>query len=362
MLKIILWGTGKIADKLIGVIKDEIVLVVDNDKKKWGSVWNNYVVERPCSLKEYIGVFDKIIIAATSWEIIRRQIIENFKINEALIENMYYRQKNALLKYYGTTVRDDKKKYIDFLRTHPLGVFNDKFISKYEKVDQQVYFDFEKSFFYVYHNNKKMYFPSGFSTEDQVKRYYHSLLIEQDPDSPHRYQTKSFHVCQHDIVLDIGSAEGNFALDVIDVVDKLYLVEADKEWIKALKYTFEPYKDKVEIIEGTIGDGKQGELTIDAIISGKTIDFIKMDIEGAEQKALEGAIQTLEQNNVKLDICSYHNFDDEEKIKKMLMSIGYEAETSEGYMIFITNDFLKREVICPRFVRGLIRGRKHKIC
>lgn len=38
-----------------------------------------------------------------------------------------------------------------------------------------------------------------------------------------------------------------------------------------------------------------------------------MDIEGAEYQALCGAKQSLERNNVKLDICVYHNFDDEKK-------------------------------------------------
>lgn len=182
--------------------------------------------------------------------------------------------------------------------------------------------------------------------------------MEQDADSPHRYQTETFHVCKHDVVFDIGVAEGNFALDVIDMVDKLYLLEADKEWIKALKYTFEPYKDKVEIIDAIVGDGSGESTAIDFLADGKKVDFIKMDIEGYEIQALWGAKRTLEQNDVRLDICAYHHADDEKEIKKLLEEFGYQTETSEGYTVLITEQFWEKEVICPKLVKGLIRGRK----
>ena len=189
-------------------------------------------------------------------------------------------------------------------------------------------------------------------------RYYSFLLMEQDRNSPHRYQTDTFYVCQHDVVLDAGVAEGNFALDIIDLVDKLYLIECDEKWIHALKYTFEPYKDKVEIVEAVLGDGSHGSATIDGIVGENRIDFIKMDIEGAESRALHGAEQSLKRNNVKLDVCAYHNFDDEEKIKKLLETFGYQTEVSEGYMVF-TERLLESETAFPRFVRGMVRGRKN---
>lgn len=182
--------------------------------------------------------------------------------------------------------------------------------------------------------------------------------MEQDVNSPHRYQTDCFHVNQNDVVLDAGVAEGNFALDIIDLVDKLYLVECDERWVKALKCTFAPYKDKVEIIQGMLGDGNKGSKTIDEIIGTGKVDFIKLDIEGAEGEALSGSEQTLKQNNVKLDICVYHNDDDEKKVKQFLGEMGYETKVSDGYMVFISEQFLEAEVTTPQFVRGLVRGKK----
>ena len=43
MEKIILWGTGEIATRLLPIITDSIILVVDNDKTKWETIWNGYV-------------------------------------------------------------------------------------------------------------------------------------------------------------------------------------------------------------------------------------------------------------------------------------------------------------------------------
>ena len=243
------------------------------------------------------------------------------------------------------------------MKQNPLSVYNSDFQNKYEARDVEVYFDKNKSLYYVYYNNKKMYFSKKFIKKEHVKSYYNFICMEQDVMSPHRYQTEKFYVCQGDVVLDAGVAEGNFALDIIDIVDKVYLVEADKDWIEALRCTFEPYKDKVEIIEGFLGSDAQKDITVDLLVSGKNINFIKMDIEGAEIGALRGAKKTLEENNIKVDICAYHNAEDEEQIKELLRQAGYEAEVSDGYMVFMTKiNPYEKEVTCPRFVRGLVRG------
>jgi FkbM family methyltransferase len=53
----------------------------------------------------------------------------------------------------------------------------------------------------------------------------------------------------------------------------------------------------------------------------KKIDFIKMDVEGAELKALKGAINTLKQFKPKLAISIYHNLDHFWSIPKFLLSL-----------------------------------------
>lgn len=69
----------------------------------------------------------------------------------------------------------------------------------------------------------------------------------------------------------------------------------------------------------------------------KKVDFIKMDIEGAEMKALIGSEKTLKNGNVNIAIASYHKVDGQQTcfaVEKILREYGYESET--GYKTHLT--------------------------
>ncbi len=61
------------------------------------------------------------------------------------------------------------------------------------------------------------------------------------------------------------------------------------------------------------------------------IDFIKMDIEGCELKALQGAVNTLKKYKPKLAIASYHKYEDFYEIPKFL------NELNVGYRFYFAN-------------------------
>lgn len=50
--------------------------------------------------------------------------------------------------------------------------------------------------------------------------------------------------------------------------------------------------------------------TIDKVINGKRVTFMKMDIEGSELEALQGASETIKTNHPFLAICVYHRKED----------------------------------------------------
>ncbi len=60
--------------------------------------------------------------------------------------------------------------------------------------------------------------------------------------------------------------------------------------------------------------------TIDNLINEK-IDFLKLDIEGAEQKALKGAKKTIKKYSPILAVCIYHKAEDWYKIPKIVLDI-----------------------------------------
>lgn len=51
-------------------------------------------------------------------------------------------------------------------------------------------------------------------------------------------------------------------------------------------------------------------VSIDGCDECSEATFIKMDLEGAEQKALKGAEETIKRNKPKLAICIYHSDED----------------------------------------------------
>ena len=72
--------------------------------------------------------------------------------------------------------------------------------------------------------------------------------------------------------------------------------------------------------------------TIDSLVASKDvsrIDFLKMDIEGSELAALQGAEKTLRQFKPKLAISIYHKFSDFFEIPLFLQSL------SLGYRFYV---------------------------
>ena len=83
-------------------------------------------------------------------------------------------------------------------------------------------------------------------------------------------------------------------------------------------------KGKVKSYEFVKLDDKLKKMNINKI------DFIKMDVEGAEIEALEGCARTLKNNNVNLAIASYHIRNGEKtykKVEEFFYKIGYKSKT-----------------------------------
>ncbi|MDR0539245.1 MAG: FkbM family methyltransferase [Spirochaetaceae bacterium] len=208
---------------------------------------------------------------------------------------------------------------------------------------------------YVMHNGKRLYFKRGWN-EDAVRGYYNGLLLEQDADSPHRYEYGDFRVEGGDTVADIGAAEGNFALDAVERAGALFIFEADTDWLAALEKTFEPWKEKVVIVNKFVSDtAGESTLRLDDFFAGKEINFIKADVEGAEACVLKGAEETLRSSaRIKIALCTYHKQHDAEEFEQTLGGAGFSTEFSNGYMIFKWDKTLS----APYLRKGLIRGVK----
>ncbi len=267
--------------------------------------------------------------------------------------------KSKVLKYLRNHSKeynaDDIKEILEYHNGKiKLGLFPVFLEKTYDKSEVKIEKDKETGLFYTYHNDKKMYFRRKYKSAYRAQRYYNNLRMEQDINSPHRYLTDKFNPNDNSIVLDIGGAEGFFSLDVIDKAKKIYIFECDNDWIEALKNTFKEYGDKVEIVKKYVSSKTdENNITIDDFIKEKEISgediFIKMDIEGAELEAIQGATNTIINNNVSMAVCTYHNQNHEEEIRKIFKD--YNMESSNGYMLYYY-DF---EFLEPYIRRGVLR-------
>lgn len=359
MEKIVIWGTGEIANRVFNECKTinqyELIGAIDNNACKQGKKFHGLNVYAPDFLLS--NIVDKIVVLSNAFDEISRQIILNYPDYKQKVEDKNYFYKCSLIKRYDNTDNKEIIEVLEYLQSHNLSIFNYNFVDKYKNIEIDVQLDKNCNMFFVYHCGLKMFFPRKMSAREDVIRYYRSILVEQDEKSPHRYLSSNFDVAEDSIVVDVGTAEGNFAIEVIDKVKKIYLIEADDGWIEALKMTFADYADKVSIINKYVTSYDEGKFAkLDSIINEK-VNFIKMDIEGNEWNALLGAEQLINaSNDIKLAICCYHSDFDQILIEDIMDKYNVNHSVTTGYMWFPYT--CRQTYVSTQLNKGVVKGYK----
>lgn len=138
----------------------------------------------------------------------------------------------------------------------------------------------------------------------------------------------------HESFVDIGAFDGDTVKDFIHHThakfDRIFSFEMNEINFKLLQGNVKhmPNHDRIRIFnmgiwdsecditysignsQSTIGAGEgQGHVVpLDDILKNEKVTFIKMDIEGAEPRALRGARNIIKTQKPKLAICIYHDF------------------------------------------------------
>lgn len=206
---------------------------------------------------------------------------------------------------------DFEKNYEQYKKTYSL--LNDKKSKEvFEKViNFKISFDFN--------------FMEGF-TNNHEEQYFDEELIPKTKDI---------------VFVDGGSYIGDTLPQIINYFPdfkKIYCFEPSELHINIAKKEF-AQNDKIEFVNCGLGNKVQIALTseetqtvcahdfealnintLDNLISEK-VDFIKLDIEGDEQDAIEGAKNTIEKYKPILAVCVYHKAEDWYKIPQMVLDI-----------------------------------------
>ena len=266
----------------------------------------------------------------------------------------------SVLGYYNglsEPLSEEIEKVLDYLRKRSVVMFPYSFQDQYIEDAVEVFDDQEKGLYYVLLDGKKLYFKKRWSKK-RIRKSFNELMKEQDSQCPHCYENESFKVENGDVLVDIGAAEGNFALSVVEKASRIILFESNKEWIRALNATFEPWKNKVTIVNKFVGDVSNTTCTTldDYFSINEKLSFLKIDVEGAESRVLDGCKRILqEQHPLKVAICTYHKPEDEQEFKERLTQCGFETSHSDGFMLLYTD----RKIKAPYLRRGLVRAIKN---
>jgi FkbM family methyltransferase len=201
------------------------------------------------------------------------------------------------------------------------------------------------------------WYPSDASTA--LLSEIHSEVF--DPWSPHFYECRGAYLVPDDTVLDAGSCEGFFVRYALDRGCNVVAVEPWTRMARCLERTFAREIDcgRVKVVSSFLGreagecelvvdldfpfgaSDSHGEspscletervrvTSIDELVSSSNlgrIDFMKMDIEGAEQDALQGASMTIRQFRPRVSVTTYHAPQDWLQIPRQLHALnpGYE--------------------------------------
>ena len=205
-----------------------------------------------------------------------------------------------------------------------------------------------------------MYLPGGWK-DARVKSYIRGIMIEQDDNSFHQYLTSDeYNRMPQGTVIDIGTAEGNFGLDMLEKSKHLYLFECDNKFVDTLNVTFRKSISNgiTKVVSNYVGSVSRGDsITLDDYFEDNMPDdvtVIKMDIEGAEQDALRGMKKLLEKNpQAILLICAYHSQDAEREIRELLSD--YKITTKNQYTIVPSMGEKKY----PYIRHGVLRAQKN---
>ncbi|MDR1952077.1 MAG: FkbM family methyltransferase, partial [Elusimicrobiota bacterium] len=258
------------------------------------------------------------------------------------------------------------KEAIGFLRKHSNGIFMDEFAKiwlekRWGGGGGISYFNFNGAKLPDISNDKQMMSAMPFTFQDT---FLFSCILSDDynkaivglfdqcmTEGPYGYKDGNFDVTvkENDIVMDVGAWIGDFSAYAASKGAVVYAFEPVHKSFELLKKTAELNEGKIHPVNLGLGkkeyesmiyineknisgsgmyfnDSKISEkikiITLDKFVKDnniKKVDFIKVDIEGAERDLLRGAREVLRKFAPKLAICTYHFPEDPELLEKIIV-------------------------------------------
>ena len=314
---------------------------------------------------------DKLYTELGKYSISSFEDIKNFqeKITDIFVKEScinyfkWFKNNHKKLEYFYNLLQDtqEKKLYVKMIVSKLLGPV---YITEQEKekyISSRTIFDsllIDNSIKQLKSATRKLKFYNLTKLGYDIKLYGARALLDKIVIN-NQYSHKNCMIENGDFIIDAGGCWGDTSLIFSAKTGnsgKVFTFEFFKDNLDILKENFsynerlaknivlteKPLYDKsntylylnhacadiTTLTEKKNNSNKYKTISIDDFVTNNKIDkidFIKMDIEGCELKALYGAINTLKTYKPKLAIAAYHKYDDYYEIPKFLneLNIGY---------------------------------------
>lgn len=324
---IVLWGAGfAYEDTVVLIGRENITAVFDNNPEKWGRDICGFQIKSPKEdLKNCITEDTAVIISTNGYQ---------YEIAVDLIKNKGIRKKQIFC---------NSNKIVEKWRYRPEIILGhlEQIKKVYEKLADQESKTYYINFLMACMTRNPFFYKDN---PRSIDSYYYDSEIAK--------------IGLHggEVILDCGAFNGDTARIFRRITNnncEIYCFEPvlenfnelaewiEKEKVKGVHAVHvgigkEKYKDKVYSTEAKTTKGAVGinrfnsicpiinEIQVDSLdnmLGDKRVDYIKMDIEGAEMDALRGGIRVIKRNHPQMLISAYHKIADMWEVPEIVLGI-----------------------------------------
>lgn len=309
---VIVFGAGVGGAALYGLLKEnglehKILCFSDNNEMKFHKAYceGRLAVQPPCGLVGLYGKSPSVLVASSAYDKIKRQLV-----SYGFDERRVYLFNFAFMDLHHT----DR----DFIFSH-IG-------------------DFSRAYGRLADGKSRRIFTAILNYRiTKRERFLEQMQPDVDDERRQYFAGDLFSFRQDEVLLDVGAYVG----DTLKAYQEAYGqwkgyigLEADGmvfarlgEYVarsglcpraRLINAAAWDREETLQIAQNpgssrmSGGEGSQGVAgdTVDRMLQGEAVTFVKMDIEGAEYKAILGMQQTIRRNKPVMAVCVYHLRDD----------------------------------------------------
>lgn len=323
--KVVLWGAGFQCEDTIGLV-EKIAAIFDNDRAKWGKNICGFAIKSPeTDLKEYITSDTAVIISTHGYQ---------YEIAEDLVTNKGIEERQIFCCSSKTSEQWRYRPDIILKQIEEIQKVYDKLADQESK---HYYINFLKACLtrnpFFYKDNPRSVAPYEYET-DLAKLGLQGGEVILDcgafnGDTAKLFRKKTNGNCE---IYCFEPVEENYnELSEWVKCENIRQVHAIRAGVGKEKHTDKVYSTEAKTMRGTVGTRRCNgsnpvisEIQVDSLdnmLKEKKVDYIKMDIEGAEMDALRGAKKVIARNHPQMLISAYHKITDMWEIPEIVLNI-----------------------------------------